>query len=61
MLRFGRQTKLKELFMYNYLSVGVDAMVTLKFHNTRKSPFYLFSSRIVNKVIFINKFICATV
>lgn len=40
----------KELFMYNYLSVGVDAQVTLDFHRARESPFYIFSSRMFNKV-----------
>lgn len=39
----------KELFMYNYLSIGVDAQVTLDFHRARESPFYLFSNRMFNK------------
>lgn len=37
-------------FMYNYMSVGVDAQVALNFHRTRESRFYLFSHRIFNKV-----------
>lgn len=40
----------RELFMYNYLSIGVDAQVTLDFHRARESPFYIFSSRMFNKV-----------
>jgi hypothetical protein len=36
--------------MYNYLSVGVDAQVTLDFHRARESPFYIISSRLINKV-----------
>lgn len=40
----------KHLFMYDYLSIGVDAQVTLNFHRTRESPFYIFSSRLFNKV-----------
>lgn len=40
----------KELFMYNYLSIGVDAQVTLDFHHARESPFYIFGSRLINKV-----------
>jgi hypothetical protein len=36
--------------MYNYLSVGVDAQVALDFHHARESPFYIFSSRLINKV-----------
>lgn len=36
--------------MYNYLSVGVDAQVALNFHLARQSQFYMFSSRMINKV-----------
>ncbi|CAD6241355.1 GSCOCG00002681001-RA-CDS [Cotesia congregata] len=36
-------------FMYNYMSVGVDAQVALNFHRARESRFYLFSHRIFNK------------
>ncbi|KAI4494193.1 hypothetical protein M0802_009062 [Mischocyttarus mexicanus] len=43
----------QNLFMYNYLSVGVDAQVTLDFHRTRQSRFYLFSHRIFNKLLYI--------
>jgi len=42
------------LFMNNYLSIGVDALVTYKFHKARESPFYLFSSRIINKLIYFS-------
>lgn len=44
----------RNLFMYNYISVGVDAQVTLNFHRTRESPFYLFSHRLFNKVSFVS-------
>lgn len=40
----------REVYMYNYLSVGVDALVTLNFHRARQSPFYIFSNRSINKV-----------
>ena len=40
----------RTLMMNNYLSVGVDALVTLNFHRTRESPFYIISSRLFNKV-----------
>ncbi|XP_054283821.1 diacylglycerol kinase epsilon-like [Macrosteles quadrilineatus] len=43
----------KQLLMYNYLSIGVDAQVTLDFHTTRESPFYLFSSRVFNKLLYL--------
>ncbi|UYV79691.1 DGKE [Cordylochernes scorpioides] len=42
----------KELFMTNYCSVGVDALVALKFHQTRDSRLY-FSSRIFNKLLYL--------
>lgn len=57
-IKFNRSFRIhsvfKELFMYNYLSIGVDAQVTLDFHRARESPFYLFSSRIFNKVSIID-------
>ncbi|XP_020280420.1 diacylglycerol kinase epsilon isoform X2 [Pseudomyrmex gracilis] len=43
----------RSLFMYNYISVGVDAQVTLNFHRTRESRFYLFSHRIFNKLLYL--------
>ncbi|KAL0278644.1 UNVERIFIED_CONTAM: hypothetical protein PYX00_000407 [Menopon gallinae] len=43
----------KELFMYNYLSIGVDAQVTLDFHHARESPFYIFGSRLINKLLYL--------
>ncbi|XP_008218102.1 diacylglycerol kinase epsilon isoform X1 [Nasonia vitripennis] len=43
----------KSIHMYNYLSVGVDAQVTLNFHRTRESRFYLFSHRIFNKLLYL--------
>merc|ERR1719481_35049 len=42
------------VFMNNYLSIGVDALVTHNFHKARESPFYLISSRIINKLIYFS-------
>ena len=36
--------------MNNYVSIGVDALVTLNFHNRRQSWPWFFANRIVNKV-----------
>ena len=49
----GFRSSKHRVFMYNYLSIGVDAQVTLNFHRTRESPFYLFSHRIFNKVYLV--------
>ena len=46
----GIRRPVHNMFMYNYLSVGVDAQVTLDFHRARESPFYIISSRLINKV-----------
>lgn len=46
----GLRIPSKTLFMYNYIGIGVDAQVALNFHKTRDSLFYVFSSRIFNKV-----------
>lgn len=38
----------------NYFSIGVDARVALNFHLTRQSPMYLFSHRLINKLIYFS-------
>jgi len=42
------------VYMNNYLSIGVDALVTHNFHKARESPFYVISSRIINKLIYFS-------
>ncbi|TMW41277.1 hypothetical protein DOY81_013644 [Sarcophaga bullata] len=43
---------IKTVHVYNYFSLGVDALVTYNFHKTRESKFYVLSSRIFNKLIY---------
>ena len=43
----------KKIYMYNYFSVGVDALVTLNFHKARDSAFYIYSSRVINKFLYL--------
>ena len=49
---FGIQLPSHTFHMQNYVSIGVDALVTYNFHKARESPFYLISSRIINKLIY---------
>ena len=42
----------KVMFMQNYLSVGVDALVTYNFHRAREDQRLPISGRLVNKMLF---------
>ncbi|XP_030758615.1 diacylglycerol kinase epsilon isoform X2 [Sitophilus oryzae] len=43
----------KTYYMYNYISIGVDAQVALSFHKTRDSIFYVYGSRLFNKLLYL--------
>ncbi|XP_064627628.1 diacylglycerol kinase epsilon-like [Lineus longissimus] len=49
-LGIGLPRRRKTVMMNNYSSIGVDARVTLNFHQHRESQPYLFGSRIINKL-----------
>lgn len=49
----GLRIPANTLYMYNYLSIGVDALISLNFHKTRDSPYYLFGSRLFNKALYL--------
>ncbi|UXI18306.1 staphylococcal nuclease domain-containing protein 1-like [Sarcoptes scabiei] len=45
----------RNLFMYNYFSIGIDALVALNFHATRKSKIYeFFSNTFFNKFLYFS-------
>lgn len=50
--RLNRLQPDRNMFMYNYVSVGVDALVTFNFHKARLSPLYLIKSKIMNKFLY---------
>lgn len=53
--RFGLSFAYRSLVMNNYLSIGVDALVALNFHQTRESKFYSwFGSRLFNKFLYFS-------
>ncbi|KAK3859609.1 hypothetical protein Pcinc_034294 [Petrolisthes cinctipes] len=41
-----------DLHMNNYVSMGIDALVSLKFHRARESPSYIFNNRHFNKLMY---------
>ncbi|GFY37377.1 diacylglycerol kinase epsilon [Trichonephila inaurata madagascariensis] len=48
-----RSPTTKEYFMNNYASIGADALIALNFHKTRESKFYLLSSRLINRFLYL--------
>ncbi|KHJ99852.1 diacylglycerol kinase accessory domain protein [Oesophagostomum dentatum] len=52
--QFGRRTVIKNMKMSNYVSIGVDASVTLGMQQTRRSIPRAWSSRFLNKFLFFS-------
>ncbi|EYB89640.1 hypothetical protein Y032_0229g2907 [Ancylostoma ceylanicum] len=52
--QFGRRTVITNMKMSNYVSIGVDASVTLGMQKTRKSIPRALSSRLLNKLLFFS-------
>ncbi len=50
--RGGGKKGAKTVFMQNYMSVGVDALVTYNFHRAREDKMLPFSGRLINKLLF---------
>ena len=43
----------KDIFIQNYMSIGVDALVTYNFHKTRENSKHIpFSGRLFNKLLY---------
>ena len=47
-----RSNAMKTYFMYNYFSIGADALVTLSFAQRRSTSRWLCNSRLINKLIY---------
>eukprot|EP00761_Pharyngomonas_kirbyi_P003125 gb/GECH01003129.1/.p1 GENE.gb/GECH01003129.1/~~gb/GECH01003129.1/.p1 ORF type:complete len:505 (+),score=94.00 gb/GECH01003129.1/:1-1515(+) len=53
-LQVEEVAEVKQDVLGNYMGIGLDAQISLNFHNLREERPYLFNARVVNKLFYLN-------